>query len=224
MGSDTKMSTSHETIRHPDLWHRAATGLPWSGAARRAASGSCGDLRRPPADESQNTLDDSTGTFAGSTIQLYYDPRSDYSNSNQDQRPGVRLSTSIAQPANRLDLIGPISYSKSVSGTWFNTRQLSNTSIPTVRASTGTPPVWDRLGTMGRNQLHGPGDRTVDFSAHKNLHLTERFALELHGDAFNAFNTPQFNNPGGNFDDQTSFDKLTSVKLYTNRQIQLAPG
>src|SRR6202034_3342984 len=30
--------------------------------------------------------DDSTGTFTGSTIQLYYDPRSDYGNSNQDQR------------------------------------------------------------------------------------------------------------------------------------------
>lgn len=137
-------------MRHPNLWHRA--GLPWPGAASRAASGSCGDPRRPPADESQNTLDDSTGTFTGSTIQLYYDPRSDYGNSNQDQRhifsssivyklpfgrgqrfgcnvsrsmdwliggwqmnvigfvcqrQALDLSTSIAQPANRLDLIGP---------------------------------------------------------------------------------------------------------------------
>lgn len=54
------------------------------------------------------------------------------------------------------------------------------------------------------------------------MHLTERFTLELHGEAFNAFNTPQFDNPGGNFDDQTTFGKLTSVNLYTNRQIQLA--
>jgi hypothetical protein len=46
--------------------------------------------------------------------------------------------------------------------------------------------------------------------------------LELHGDAFNVFNTPQFNNPGSNLDDPTTFGKLTSVKLYTNRQIQLA--
>jgi hypothetical protein len=44
----------------------------------------------------------------------------------------------------------------------------------------------------------------------------------LHGDAFNVFNTPQFNNPGSNLDDPTTFGKLTSVKLYTNRQIQLA--
>jgi hypothetical protein len=214
-----------------------------------------------------HTLDDSTGTFTGSTIQLYYDPRSDYGNSNQDQRNifsssivyilpfgrGQRfgrdvsrpmdwliggwqtnligfvasgqafdLSTSIAQPGNRPDLIGPISYQKSVSGTWFNTSVFSNTNIPVVRASASSPLVWGRLGTMGRNQLYGPGDRTVDFSAQKNVHLTDRFTLELHGDAFNVFNTPQFTNPGANLDDPTTFGKLTSVKLYLNRQIQLA--
>jgi hypothetical protein len=78
------------------------------------------------------------------------------------------------------------------------------------------------LGTMGRNQLYGPGDRTVDFSAQKNVHLTDRFTMELHGDAFNVLNTPQFTNPGANLDDPTTFGKLTSVKLYLNRQIQLA--
>jgi len=132
------------------------------------------------------------------------------------------LSTAIAQPDNRPDLVGPISYLKSVLGTWFGTDQFSNTSIPIVRATSNGQLVWGKLGTMGRNQVYGPGDRTVDFSAPKNLHLTERVNLELHGDAFNVFNTPQFNNPGSNLDDPTTFGKLTSVKLYTNRQIQLA--
>jgi hypothetical protein len=98
----------------------------------------------------------------------------------------------------------------------------SNTNIPVVRASASSPLVWGRLGTMGRNQLYGPGDRTVDFSAQKNVHLTDRFTMELHGDAFNVLNTPQFTNPGANLDDPTTFGKLTSVKLYLNRQIQLA--
>jgi hypothetical protein len=62
----------------------------------------------------------------------------------------------------------------------------------------------------------------VDFSAQKSVHLTDRFTMELHGDAFNVFNTPQFTNPGANLDDPTTFGKLTSVKLYANRQIQLA--
>ncbi|MGC2545158.1 MAG: hypothetical protein WA426_04885, partial [Silvibacterium sp.] len=80
----------------------------------------------------------------------------------------------------------------------------------------------DRLGTLGRNQLYGPGSRTVAFSLQKNIHLTERFNLELHGDAFNAFNTPQFTNPGSNVNDPSTFGKITSVEQYSNRQIQLA--
>ena len=67
-----------------------------------------------------------------------------------------------------------------------------------------------------------PLGQPADHRTQKNLHLTERVNLELHGDAFNVFNTPQFNNPGSNLDDPTTFGKLTSVKLYTNRQIQLA--
>ncbi|MGO8721020.1 MAG: carboxypeptidase regulatory-like domain-containing protein [Acidobacteriaceae bacterium] len=214
-----------------------------------------------------HTLDDSTGVFSGSTVQLYYDPRSDYGNSNEDQRHyfsasivyqlpfgrGQRyggnvsrfmdwaiggwqtslialvssgnpfdLSTSIATPANRPDRIGPISYPKSVSGVWFNPSSFTNTTIPTVRASPTSPIVWGRLGTMRRNQIYGPGNRTVNLSVQKNLHLTDRFTLELHGDAFNVFNTPQFNNPGNNLDNPTTFGKLSSVKLYENRQIQLA--
>lgn len=223
-----------------------------------------------------HALDDSTGTFTGSTVQLYYDPMSDYGNSNQDQRnifsssviyqfPFGRsqryggnvsrpmdwviggwqasvigfvasghpfdLSTSTAQPANRPDIVSPISYSKSVSGSWFNPCSFAGYSGPTCNVpqtipivtnpSNGTN-VWGRLGTFSRNQLYGPGDRTVDFSLQKNIHLTERLTMELHGDAFNVFNTPQFNNPGTNVNDPSSFGKLTSTKQYSNRQLQLA--
>jgi hypothetical protein len=46
-----------------------------------------------------------------------------------------------------------------------------------------------------------PLGQPADHRTQKNLHLTERVNLELHGDAFNVFNTPQFNNPGSNLDD-----------------------
>ena len=132
------------------------------------------------------------------------------------------LSSSVAQPANRPDIVAPFYYPKSVSGYWFDPASFTSATIPTIRASSTSPLVWSRVGDFGRNQLYGPGNRTFNLSAQKNVHISDRFTLELHGDAFNVLNTPQFNNPGANVDDTTTFGKLTSVKLYTNRQIQLA--
>jgi hypothetical protein len=81
--------------------------------------------------------------------------------------------------------------------------------------------VYARLGTLGRNQIYGPAYRVVNFSAQKNLHLTERYTLELHGDAFNVFNTPQFTNPNSNLTGQ-NFGQVEGTEAYSNREIQLA--
>jgi hypothetical protein len=56
----------------------------------------------------------------------------------------------------------------------------------------------------------------------KNLHLSDRIALELHGDAFNVLNTPQFTNPGGSLNNLTTFGVITGLKANSARQIQLA--
>jgi hypothetical protein len=45
--------------------------------------------------------------------------------------------------------------------------------------------------------------------------------MELHGDAFNLFNTPEFTNPDGGLHDG-NFAQIGGTQLYTNRQIQLA--
>ncbi len=131
----------------------------------------------------------------------------------------VDLSTAVANPTNRPDLVGTISYPKSISGYWFDPSAFSD-AIPTITGFDGKP-VYARVGTLGRNQIYGPSYRDVDVSLQKNLHLTERFNLELHADAFNVFNTPQFTNPDGNFNDGT-FGQVTGVRQYTNREIQLA--
>ena len=133
----------------------------------------------------------------------------------------VDLSTSVANPTNRLDLVGAISYPKSISGDWFNPSAFSASTIPIITAADGTH-VFARAGTLGRNQVFGPSTRTVNMSAQKNLHLTGRYTLEMHADAFNLFNTPQFTNPGGDLDAPQTFGKVTSTKQFTNRQIQLA--
>jgi hypothetical protein len=42
----------------------------------------------------------------------------------------------------------------------------------------------------------GPDQRRVDVSISKMTRLTERFSLELRGEAYNLSNTPVFRNPG----------------------------
>ncbi len=127
------------------------------------------------------------------------------------------LSVSGNADADTPDLIGSINYPKSISGTWFDTSAFA--APPTVSANGQN--VFTRLGTLRRNQLYGPGQRSADFSLQKNIQFTSRYVLELHGDAFNVTNTPQFTNPDGNFYD-SNFGKVTSTANNSQREIQLA--
>ena len=67
---------------------------------------------------------------------------------------------------------------------WFDTEAFAN-------------PGFRLYGTAGRNILVGPGTKQVDLSLFKNFQLTERVRLQFRTEFFNAFNTPQFNNPSG---------------------------
>jgi Carboxypeptidase regulatory-like domain len=127
------------------------------------------------------------------------------------------LSVSGAVDADRPDLIGNITYPKSITGTWFNTAAFA--AAPTVVANGQT--VFTRLGTLRRDQIYGPGARAADVSLQKNIQFTERYVLELHADAFNITNTPQFTNPDANLHDAT-FGKITSTQLDSQRELQLA--
>jgi hypothetical protein len=128
------------------------------------------------------------------------------------------LSVSGAVDADRPDLVGNIIYPKSINnGTWFNTAAF--TPVPTVVANGQT--VFARLGTLRRNQIYGPGSRAADVSLQKNIQFTERYILELHGDAFNITNTPQFTNPDAGLHD-ASFGKITGTQLDSQRELQLA--
>lgn len=60
-------------------------------------------------------------------------------------------------------------------------------------------PVTDvRFGTAGLNILRGPGLVNLDLGVFRTFALTERFHLQFRAEAFNATNTPHFNNPGAN--------------------------
>jgi Carboxypeptidase regulatory-like domain len=122
-----------------------------------------------------------------------------------------------ANDADRPDQIAPISYPKSISGTWFNTAAVARPPIDDVNGVL----VFSRLGTLHRDQVFGPGSRSADLSLEKNIQFTNRYVLELHGDAFNVTNTPQFTNPDGTLTD-ANYGKITDIQLDSQREIQLA--
>lgn len=127
-----------------------------------------------------------------------------------------------AAPNNRPDLIGPIRYPKSISGQWFDPSSFSN-NIPSV-AATDAPNtfVYSRVGTLGRNQVYGPGNRVMNLGIQKNLNLAESKTLELHGDAFNVTNTANFANPNNfNGGPTSNFGRVTGLRG-APRQIQVA--
>jgi len=126
-----------------------------------------------------------------------------------------------ANPGNRPDLIKTIHYGKSISGTWFDTTSFSSANLPTTLATDGSGnSVYTRVGTLGRNQVRGPGYRTDDVAVQKNFQITEGRTLELHCDAFNVTNTPNFNFPDSGEGDG-NFGKITGLHGSV-RQLQLA--
>ena len=134
------------------------------------------------------------------------------------------LSVGTNNPGNRPDEVGILNYPKQVNGGyWFNPNAFASKTIPTITSTDGKgQTVFTRVGTAGRNIVFGPSTRVVNFGVQKNLHLNERFNLELHGDAFNVLNTPQFANPGGSMNNMSTFGVITSTKNNSARQIQLA--
>jgi hypothetical protein len=71
---------------------------------------------------------------------------------------------------------------------WFNTSAF--VSIPLTGSLAN-----GQWGNSGRNILQGPGTKNVDFSVFKNFQVAESKTLQIRGEFFNLFNTPQFNNP-----------------------------
>lgn len=82
------------------------------------------------------------------------------------------------------------------------------------------------FGNSGRNILYGPGTKQFDLSAFKEFYFTEATHLQFRAEAFNAFNTPQFNNPNAQIGNPAA-GTITSAGApllfqRTSRQIQLA--
>jgi hypothetical protein len=55
-----------------------------------------------------------------------------------------------------------------------------------------------RFGSGGFNQLRGPGSTNIDLGVFRDFKITERWKVQIRGEALNATNTPHFSNPGAN--------------------------
>ncbi|HEY2931877.1 MAG TPA: TonB-dependent receptor [Acidobacteriota bacterium] len=56
-------------------------------------------------------------------------------------------------------------------------------------------PVGFNFGNSGRNILRGPGFVNFDFGIHRDFRVREGMRIQLRAELFNAFNTPQFDDP-----------------------------
>jgi hypothetical protein len=127
-------------------------------------------------------------------------------------------------PANRADLVGPIVYTKQLQQ-WFNPSSFAT--APAIVS--GTTAVFTRPGTLGRNQIFGPGFRDMDLSLFKNFPIKDTVTGQFRAEAFNLTNTPAFTNPNGNLDNAITpginngaFGQINSTRAYSERQLELA--
>lgn len=78
-------------------------------------------------------------------------------------------------------------------------------------------PAAGTFGSSGRNAFSGPGAQQLDFSVLKVLRFSERFSVQLRGEAFNVLNHPTFAIPVNDITN-ANFGKILSAD---NRELQL---
>ena len=72
---------------------------------------------------------------------------------------------------------------------------------------------------MGANAFYGPGSWNLDVALQKSVAIFERGRLTFRGEAFNALNHAQYNNPNTNISG-SSFGQITSAN--PAREVQVA--
>jgi len=97
---------------------------------------------------------------------------------------------------------------------WFNPSAFA---LPALAAGQLVATTW---GDATRGSLRGPTFYDTDFSIFKDFKFKESSQLELRGEIFNLFNTPQFALPNNLVDTPTA-GQITST-LHNSRQIQVS--
>src|SRR5215813_7602457 len=107
---------------------------------------------------------------------------------------------------------------------WFDTSKFH--ALPTTTNANGTPNNNDPPNLHRRDNpwtfpgVEGPGIWQSDMTISKSFRLTERFKLEVRGEAYNVFNHLNLANPIVDFNN-TNFGKITTkLVAYNGRELQ----
>ncbi len=100
---------------------------------------------------------------------------------------------------------------------WFNPAQFAMPPLAVVNGARQT--FATQFGNASRGSLRGPAIYNTDFSLFKDFKFSERATLQLRGEVFNLFNTPQFAPPAATVDVPGA--GAVSGTVHTSRQIQL---
>jgi len=95
----------------------------------------------------------------------------------------------------RPNLIGNPNHGPQTVGEWFDTSAFQRLNLATTPAGV--------YGTEGRNVVQGPGLAQWDFSAFKNINLTEAKGLQFRAEFFNLFNRANFRLPNSDISSPT---------------------
>lgn len=82
-----------------------------------------------------------------------------------------------------------------------------------------TSPPNFTYGTSGYNMLRGPGYQNWDLNLTKNTTIWREYRLQLRAEAFNAFNHPNFGNPGAAVTNPSTIGVISSV-ISENRTME----
>ncbi|HLH38506.1 MAG TPA: TonB-dependent receptor [Bryobacteraceae bacterium] len=96
---------------------------------------------------------------------------------------GSLNSPGSTQTANQ---VAPVTYPHGINigHPWFSTASFAQ-------------PTGVAFGSVGRNDMFGPGLFGLNMSLNKQIRITERLNMQIRADAFQITNTPQFSNPCG---------------------------
>lgn len=150
--------------------------------------------------EVSNLLGARSGLPINVTISRTAGSLPDGNNTTQrpDRVPGVNIYPQHRTPQNWLNLAA---FTAPASGTWGNTP---------------------------KNVASGPSVWQDDMALSKNLHLWERYTLNMRAEAFNIFNRAQWGLPNSSFSSPSSFGTITTVLnsgttgIGTARELQFA--
>jgi hypothetical protein len=84
------------------------------------------------------------------------------------------------------------------------------------------PETGARFGSVGRNNLRGPGFKNMDLSLFRSFPLKEALSMQLRLEVLNAFNHPNFANPNSNISDPSTFGFVTATTGTAQRTLRLA--